>query len=174
MSNEIAFSAFQGKTILSIIMLGILVVGIVWWRTQSINQQPVIAIGTILLVLLISGFLAWQLSTIRMQVADNQLTVSSGLYQVSLPMEQIERNSIRLRESDDKHYALKWRTNGIGLPGLAIGWFTSNASKVFAAITNTDKVVIIPTRAGYTILVSPENPEEFIRAIGNVDLAKPE
>jgi len=51
------------------------------------------------------------------------------------------------------------------MPGVSLGWFTSNESKIFAAITDRDNIVIIPTNAGYTILASPDHRQEFVDTI---------
>jgi len=108
----------------------------------------------------------WQLSSVKIRLDAQTLVVGEGLYQVSLPMEQIDRSAVRqwTREEDDG-YAPGLRTNGIGMPGMALGWFTSKRSKIFAAITQQDNVVIIPTTAGYTILASPDHPHEFVEKI---------
>jgi len=36
---------------------------------------------------------------------------------------------------------------------------------IFAALTDRGNIVIIPTNAGYPILASPDNPQEFVDKI---------
>jgi len=72
---------------------------------------------------------------------------------------------VRRWSAEDVGWKPKWRTNGIALPGLALGWFTSKQSTIFAAITDWQRVVLIPTTDGYTILASPDDPDGLVAAL---------
>ncbi len=54
--------------------------------------------------------------------------------------------------------ALRLRTAGFGLPGLASGWFrTRGGERVLAWIT-ADDLLRVPTRLGFTLLLSARDP----------------
>jgi hypothetical protein len=58
------------------------------------------------------------------------------------------------------------RTNGIGLPGLSEGWFRlANGEKALMFVTDRDGVVYIPTRDGYSVLLSTVTPDEFLESL---------
>jgi hypothetical protein len=63
-------------------------------------------------------------------------------------------------------YRLVRKTNGSGLPGYQAGWFRmANGDKALAFVTDKKRVVRIPTRQDYTVLLSVDNPQEFLRVL---------
>ena len=57
------------------------------------------------------------------------------------------------------------RTNGIGLPGGALGWFRTDARRVFAAYNGVDDSVYVPTRGDFDVLVSPGDAARIVEAL---------
>lgn len=58
------------------------------------------------------------------------------------------------------------RTLGTGLPGYQAGWFRlRNGSRALVYLTDRTKAVIIPTTLGYDVLLSPDQPDEFVSAL---------
>jgi len=173
MPVEFAINAFNWKAIVFfvlVVVLPLFVTGIIvcfmLYKAQQIMLAKVIFCAIIILVGALCSVGFWQLSSVKIRLDAQTLVVGGGLYQVSLPMEQIDRSAVRQwTTEEDDGYAPGLRTNGIGMPGVALGWFISKRSKIFAAITQQDNVVIIPTTAGYTILASPDHPHEFVKKI---------
>jgi len=65
--------------------------------------------------------------------------------------------------------APSWRTFGTGLPGYRSGWFRlKNGEKALVSLTDTHRVVYVPTGLGYALLVSPAQPDSFLAAIRRV------
>lgn len=63
------------------------------------------------------------------------------------------------------------RTLGTGLPGLQSGWFRlKNGEKALVYLTDRQSAVYVPTTAGYSLLVSPKEPDAFLSAVR--DLAR--
>ncbi len=61
---------------------------------------------------------------------------------------------------------LSRRTNGFGLPGCNIGWFNlKNGEKALAAVTDPSRVAFIPTREGYSVIVSVAEPGLLLEAL---------
>jgi hypothetical protein len=55
------------------------------------------------------------------------------------------------------------RRVGTGLPGYAAGWFRlRNGERALLYLTARRRVLYVPTTAGYTILLSPGDPEGML------------
>jgi hypothetical protein len=68
--------------------------------------------------------------------------------------------------SETPEYQPTLRTNGLGLPGYQAGWFRlRRAGKGLLFLTDRSHVVVIPTRLGYTILLSTPEPERMVEAL---------
>jgi hypothetical protein len=58
------------------------------------------------------------------------------------------------------------RTNGVGLPGYGSGWFRlDNGDQALIFVTDKRRVVYLPTREGYALLLSVADPEAFLAAL---------
>lgn len=97
----------------------------------------------------------------------DEIVVTGFLYGRTIPMSDVLADSIRIENiNKTSPYELKRRTNGVGLPGYKAGWFRmANSEKALAYVTVKDRVVVVPTTAGYTLLASVDNPEAFVAKI---------
>jgi hypothetical protein len=58
------------------------------------------------------------------------------------------------------------RTMGTGLPGYQSGWFRlQNGESALLYVTDRSRLVHVPTTAGYSVLVSPAEPDQFLSAL---------
>ena len=58
------------------------------------------------------------------------------------------------------------RTLGTGLPRYQSGWFRlKNGEKALLYLTDRSRAVYIPTTAGYSVVISPANPDAFLEAL---------
>jgi hypothetical protein len=58
---------------------------------------------------------------------------------------------------------------GTGLPGYQAGWFRlRNGEKALVYLTDRRRAVYVPTTAGYDVLLSPEDPDGFLRALASL------
>ena len=58
------------------------------------------------------------------------------------------------------------RTMGTGLPGYRAGWFRlKNGEKALVYLTDTSRAVYVPTTAGFSLLLSPSDPDAFVTAL---------
>jgi len=65
--------------------------------------------------------------------------------------------------------APRWRTMGTGLPGYKAGWFRlRSGEKALLSLTDTHRAVYVPTRRGFALLLSPAEPERFLRMLQTV------
>ena len=105
------------------------------------------------------------LSTTKAKLSGDRLIVGGALYKISLPLSKIDVAGIRPLDAKDP-FKLRWRLNGMGWPGLNLGWFSSNGQKrMFVAAANKTHRVYIPTTEKYDILMTPVDPVRFIAAI---------
>ena len=164
---DVSLHALNQKTVLALLLAGVLplLVALAAAHFMSGGRLPK---GAALGVVLLSGLLLavglWQLAAVRLRVDADSLTVGGGFYRVTLPLDRLADGGAQAELA--RHYDLAMRTNGIGMPGLSLGWFRlRDGGKAFVAITDPDKVVRIPTRDGYTILVSVDEPDALLRRL---------
>lgn len=93
----------------------------------------------------------------RFEVSPDGLRLRGDLYGRLIPAEQLRAASVmRVDFSATPDLAPAWRTMGTGLPG----WFRlKNGEKALLYLTDTNRAVYVPTTAGYSVLVSPEQPD---------------
>lgn len=125
-----------------------------------------ILLGALILPTL--GFVAMTGMTKRSLTVDaSGVTLSTPVYGGTVAkgdLKVAEAKALDLEK--DTPYALKVRTNGIGLPGLMEGWFTlNNDEKVLASITDPTHVVYIPTTKGHAIMASVADPAAVLDAL---------
>jgi hypothetical protein len=61
------------------------------------------------------------------------------------------------------------RTMGTGLPGYQAGWFRlQSGEKALLYLTDRQRAVYIPTTAGYSVLLSPADPDAFLLALRSI------
>lgn len=96
-------------------------------------------------------------------VSDEGLHIKGGLYGRMIPSADIVPEDIRVMDlNTETAYQPKWRTNGIGLPGYAAGWFKlQNKEKALCFLTDRSRVVYIPTSKDYSVMLSTAQAEEL-------------
>lgn|SRR5262249_39144045 len=128
-------------------------------------------IASLLLVLLgLVGYITHSSRNVRFQISRQGLRIQGDIYGRMVPagsLISVESKQIDLRK--DTSYRPRLRTNGIGLPGYQSGWFRlHNGEKALLFLTDASRVVYIPTRNGYSLLLSVDNPELFVQAIRRI------
>lgn len=128
--------------------------------------------GIAVFLLLLGAFfggIAWRSRAGVVELSDEGLRVKNILYGRSLSWAEIageEVVAIDLAHHDGRAWSPRWRTNGLGVPGLQLGWFRlRNGTKGLLFVTDYRRVVRVPTHAGYDILLSAQQPEEMAARI---------
>jgi hypothetical protein len=58
------------------------------------------------------------------------------------------------------------RMMGTGLPGYQAGWYRlDNGDRALLYLTDRSRAVYVPTRAGYSLLLTPSDPDAFVAAV---------
>lgn len=129
--------------------------------------------GISLLLLTLVGlfsYIAYSSRTVQFEVSEEGLNIRGGFYQRLIPAESIiVAESMHIDIGEESPYKPVHRTNGIGLPGYASGWFKlRNGERALLFITNPLRVAYIATREGYSVLLSVQETERFLQLIGSV------
>jgi hypothetical protein len=126
------------------------------------------AIGALLLgLLLVFGYFALSSRFTRYEISSSGLSVRGTMYGRAIPWSGLvpaDARVVSLSQSPELQPTM--RTNGLGLPGYLAGWFRlRKAGKGLVFLTDRTRVVMVPTRLGYTLLLSAKEPERFVEAL---------
>ena len=114
---------------------------------------------------------AWP-SRVEFELAPAGLTVRGSGYGRSVPTGSIDTfNAFRLQPAHGSGNYPRTRTNGVGMPNYQAGWFTLNDGQTaLLFVTNWSRAVVVPTTDGYLLILSPDDPDEFVKMVNNLDL----
>lgn len=110
------------------------------------------------------GWMATSATRPSVVVAESALTLKAPFYGRSIDLERIRFDEARVvNVNSGSDVRPTRRTNGLGVPGLGLGWFKlANGEKALVALSSRDRVVYVPTDEGYSLLLSIERPEAFL------------
>lgn len=143
-------------------------------ETFSIIPAPAVTAwflgGMILLmaaVLLLLGYFGWSSQNVTYEVTPEGLRIRGDIYGRLVPLSSLDMERARLMDlTREPEYRPKWRTNGTGLPGYAAGWFRlANRQKCLAFLTDQRRVVYLPTREGYSLLLTCADGERLLHVL---------
>ena len=111
--------------------------------------------------------LAWSTSNVRFEVSPAGLRISGDLFGRLIPGPSLLANQARAVDlAWSSEYSPRRRTFGTAVPGYRSGWFRlKNGDRALLFVTQPDRVVYVPTRDGYAVLLSVEDPPAFLRAL---------
>jgi hypothetical protein len=110
------------------------------------------------------GWMATSATRPSVVVDESTLTLKAPFYGRSIDLPSIRFEDARVVNVDSSSNVRPTRrTNGLGLPGLGVGWFKlANGEKALVALSSRSRVVYLPTDEGYSLLFSLERPEAFL------------
>lgn len=110
------------------------------------------------------GYIVYSSRHVRVELTDQQIRIRGDIYGRSLALQDLVREQAEVVDLATRtELQMKWRKNGVGLPGYQSGWFKlRNGDKALVFVTDRRQVVVIPTRNGYTLLLSVADPQEFV------------
>jgi hypothetical protein len=106
---------------------------------------------------------------IAVTLDDDALTVVTGVATERFPLATLRANGVRVIDLA-AHPELRpiLRTWGIGLPGLASGWFRlRNRGKALCVLTNRERVSVLKADDGTWVLLSLEDTSALRNAIAS-------
>jgi len=100
----------------------------------------------------------------RFEIRSDGLRLEGDLYGRLVPKSQLRVDLARRVDlGREEQLRPKWRRMGTGLPGYQAGWFRlRNGEKALLYLTDRARAVYIPTTAGYSLLLSPADPDGFL------------
>jgi len=106
----------------------------------------------------------------RFEISDSGLRLRGDLYGRFVPASAILGDDVRvvsLTASND--LAPRSRRAGTSVPGYQAGWFRlRNGEKALLYVTERERAVYVPTTAGYSLLISPQNPDRFVDRLRSI------
>ena len=123
--------------------------------------------------LLFLGVMYMLLATVRgsrgatFEVRPGGLALSGDLYGRFIPKDRLRLADAR-RVDFDREPTLRPRSRRMGtaLPGYQAGWFRlANGEKALLYLTDRARAIYIPTTAGYSLVLSPADPDGFLRTL---------
>jgi len=106
----------------------------------------------------------------RFEIRADGLRLDGDLYGRLVPKSQLRVDLARRVDlGRDEALRPRWRRMGTGLPGYQAGWFRlRNGEKALLYLTDRSRAVYIPTTAGYSLLLSPADPDGFLSRLRGV------
>jgi hypothetical protein len=108
--------------------------------------------------------------TARFELSDEGLRLRGDLYGRVIPASELRGSAARRVDFGTMpELTPARRTLGTGLPGYQAGWFRlRNGEKALLYLTDRNRAVYVPTTAGYSVLLSPADPDAFLAALRRI------
>ncbi|HEY6893688.1 MAG TPA: PH domain-containing protein [Rhodanobacteraceae bacterium] len=105
---------------------------------------------------------------IAVTLDDDALTVATGIATRRFPLATLRARGVRVVDlAAHPELVPRLRTWGIGLPGLASGWFRlRNHAKALCVLTGRERVTVLAADDGTFVLLSLEDASALRTAIG--------
>lgn len=128
-------------------------------------------LGIILLILVLAGMML--ITTVRgsrvsrFELSNAGLRLRGDLYGRLLPANTLRGRAARIVDlASTPDLQPRWRTMGTAYPGYRAGWFRlRNGEKALVYLTETSRTVYVPTRNGYSVMLTPRQPERFLERL---------
>jgi hypothetical protein len=135
------------------------------------DSMATLVVGLVAAVIFaIDGFLFYLLSRVgnaTFTVEGGALRIDAPIYGRTIPKASLklgEARVVRLAEETELQPVL--RTNGVGLPGMKVGWFKlRNKQKGLIFVGPAQSALYIPTTEDFVLLLQPEQPEQLLSAL---------
>lgn len=99
----------------------------------------------------------------RFVLSDSGLAFRGDLYGRPLPWAALRVAEARVVDlTREAALAPRSRRVGTGLPGYAAGWFRLRNGQRALLYVTTQRVLYVPTNAGYALLLSPTDPDGML------------
>ena len=103
----------------------------------------------------------------QLEVSSQGLIINGGVYRMRFAMSELLLGQARIVDLDQKpELRPLLKVYGVGLPWYHSGWFRlKDGQRAVVALTRSRIAVYLPTTRNQAILVSPDDPEAFLRAL---------
>jgi hypothetical protein len=130
----------------------------------------VIPVAVVVLTLLVLGLAYGGARGARFDVSPEGLRLRGDFYGRFIPSRQLRiEEARRVDLATRPELTPARRTMGTGLHGYQAGWFRlRNGEKALLYLTDRSRAVYVPTTDGYSVLLSPTDPDAFLAALGSI------
>ena len=139
--------------------------------TNNTATWIMVAVTALMLGLaLLFAYLAFNISKASFEVSPEGLRLRGDLYGRLIPAQSllVEQAQI-INLNHDPARQLGFRTAGTSVAGHQAGWFRlKNGEKSLVYLTDRARVVYLPTRDGYSVMLSTPQPEALLAALQRV------
>ena len=103
----------------------------------------------------------------RFEISPQGLRLDGDFYGRLIPAAQLRIDEARRVDFERQpDFVPRRRTLGTGLPGYQAGWFRlRSGEKALLYLTDRNRAVYVPTTDGYSVLLSPSDPDAFLSAL---------
>jgi hypothetical protein len=100
------------------------------------------------------------------EVSSAGLRLRGDVYGRLIPSNELLVHDARRVDVSDGPYRPVMRIGGTAVPGYRAGWFNlRNGRRALLYVTDENKVVLVPTTAGYDVLLSVDEVDAFLEAL---------
>lgn len=140
-----------------------------WAHVRSMSVKIALTLFSLVLPLLL--LMSWN----RVEVAEGMIYIKAGgLYETSRSVLEFNLSAAQIgQHAELPHASLKWRQNGISVPGFTAGHFTLGSGRpAFVLMTDTDRTLVLPAKVGPTLIVTVADPEGMLRQLQEEQAAR--
>ncbi|HEY7396125.1 MAG TPA: PH domain-containing protein [Gemmatimonadaceae bacterium] len=138
------------------------------WVWLAIPAVLVLVALTVAMAILLKSMSGARSSTF--EVSPEGLRIRGDIYGRLIPTGQLVADSARRVDISTGDFRPVLRVGGTAVPGYRSGWFRlANGSRALLYVTDPAKVVLVPTRDDYSLLLSVTETDRFVaqvRALG--------
>jgi hypothetical protein len=104
------------------------------------------------------------------ELTPDGLRLRGDLYGRKVAASKLRGGAARVIDLDrDEVLRPRSRMMGTAIPGYRSGWYRlRNGEKALLYVTDPHRVVYVPTRSGYSLLLSVDRPTEFVERLRQV------
>jgi hypothetical protein len=110
------------------------------------------------------GRTLWGSHHATFELTDQGLAFHGDVWGKEIPLSEIRGGAARIvNVNSEPGLRPRTRTMGTALPNYQSGWFRlANGEKALLYLSQRDRALYIPTTAGYSILLSPTDPDRML------------
>ncbi|HET9048403.1 MAG TPA: hypothetical protein VFN29_05535 [Chiayiivirga sp.] len=164
-----AWVAMMGLGVVIPLVLGLALPRLLATEAKLDLPMALIVGGPMLVAVLGAAFMGWAMRRLEVEIVEGTLIVRAMIYTRRRPLAQLDGAHARIIDLDhERAWAPVLRLNGVGLPGVQIGYFRGSPfrRRLFCLITSRQRVLLIPELHGESyLLLSLEQPQRLLEAV---------
>jgi hypothetical protein len=135
---------------------------------STMGVKPIMIVGPVFfLVALLMVYILRASRHTTFELGREHLRIRGDLFGRTIPIELLDPEKARLINlNDELGYKPKWKTCGTTVPGYQSGKFKlKNGESAWIYLTDRSKVVYIPTKKRYAVMMSVTHPERMLEEL---------